>query len=148
MTMSPAAMGLIREGPLVRVDVYDHPAMRGNVPYNAGSLVHESALFLVDTGSQMTFIERSLIASLGLEPTGATVDVLTMAGRISCMSYHAELVLALDKERVPFTTTIVRVDPGEFFPRPRFQGILGRNALHRLKFAYNGSLGTFQISPA
>lgn len=145
MSLSPEAKALVDGGPLIHVDVYEHPAIRGHLPY--GQWPHQSASFLVDTGSAHSFVEKSIIDALGLEPTGIMVPVRTPTGSMECMVYHVELLLRLPLPtgNIPTPTTVLRVETAGFFARPRFQGVLGRGAMHRLCLTYNGPLGTYGL---
>jgi hypothetical protein len=108
----------------------------------------------IDTGSNVTCIDRSLVASLALSPLpGGTVPVTSSSGTTNACRYHVSLgvlnwqsdqLLVLDAD-CPKTMTTPR--PKSFSPgAPDFHVFLGRDVLKHGEFVYAGPAHKFRLT--
>jgi hypothetical protein len=151
VTIEARIKRLIDEGPLVEADLRHHPVSRAGLKDEFALWGEEPSvrvMLLVDTGAKTSLIDKQLAESLKIEPVGG-IDIETASGvEKDCPVYPVELHLKLPSGIVVLSTGVSGLPAGRIISRPgssRFQGLLGRNALQRSRFMYDGAAGTFDI---
>lgn len=97
------------------------------------------ATFLIDTGASMSMVDEACMRTLQLEPTGAAQFHSSSTNGVAQRAavYDVQLILG-----GVATTSTLRVDPLAMMAtaliNQPFEGILGRDVLARLQFAWNG----------
>jgi hypothetical protein len=149
VTLAPEVLDLIQHGPRVTVAVGHHPASaKQKYGLRGETAPSKSVPFLVDTGSPHNILDKKILDDLEIEPTGAFMYIATPAGVVpECPTHRVELRLMLDDGVSPLSTTIVGLPAGDLLGG-RFSGILGRSALQKIRFVYDGAAGTFDIQIA
>lgn len=102
---------------------------------------------LIDTGASNTCIDPSVLAALGLTPTG-TVSVITPstgATPVECNQFDVALVITAPTGPA-FIVGTIAVTENEFLNGQGFHALIGRDVLERCLFGYNGSLGLFTLA--
>lgn len=139
---APAWADLVARGPLVRVTIGQHPAAAAAAIGLEPNPV--PATLLVDTGSQHTIVAPGVIEGLGLEPE-TYIQFATVTGVLhQSPVYRASVRLHLDDGDVVLHTTVAAL-PTSMLDRAPFQGLLGRSALRKIRFLYDGPAGRFEI---
>lgn len=103
---------------------------------------------LVDTGASHTSIEPSILADLGLTPTG-TIEIVTPStgdGTHTCGTYDVDLTIQGRAEEPPLRLSNMRVSTAELFARQGIHALIGRDVLSGCLLVYNGELGYFTLA--
>lgn len=141
-TNSPTPTGLYTQGSLVPVSVA-LPQILQRVMAGQGHAIPgpQAVTALIDTGAQGCCIDHSVAAALGLQPT-RTIQIGSAAGQNPHPVYVVNLALLVNPA--------VSFDPWEVIGVDvRGNGIgalLGRDALARSLFVYNGVLGSWTLA--
>jgi hypothetical protein len=153
--LGPQSYQLIEDGPLVRVELRHHPAaeadMRRHVQLWGEVPSVPPVWFLVDTGARHTIVDQRILDALKLEPYRFTSLETATVVLPDCPTYLAELLMELGTGIAGLRTSVIGLPAGRLLGRqggPKFQGILGRSALQKARFTYDGAAGTFEIAPA
>lgn len=97
------------------------------------------ATLLIDTGASMSMVDESCMRTLQLEPTSATEFHSSSTNGVAQHAAVYDVQLILGGVATPST---LRVDPlamtATALINQPFEGILGRDVLARLQFAWNG----------
>ncbi len=144
--MSHYSASIGPQGPLLSVLVGPTAARRialaaGAVPVPAPALVQ----LLVDTGASMTSIDASIIAQLGLQPTG-TVGILTPSTGATphqCNTYDVEIGIPgyIPGKHIPALPVV----DGHYLSQGH-QGLIGRDVLKDARLIYSGHDGWVGLS--
>jgi Aspartyl protease len=147
VSLDSPALELVKRGPLVRVDVRRHEyAEEGNAEVGLISN-HYDTVFLVDTGSEHSIINRDIADRLMLEPI-RTINIGTGGGILQdCPVFLVQLVLYVQNATISMGTTVAGLpEANQLLPHPNYSAILGRNSLLHCRFVYDGSTGSFDLN--
>jgi hypothetical protein len=98
------------------------------------------ASLLVDTGASISGIDSSVIAQLGLQPTGTTLIRTPSTGATphSCSTYDVSLMIPGPAgTAAPKIFPAIPIVDGQFLPQGH-HGLLGRDALSDAQLIYSG----------
>jgi len=101
--------------------------------------------FLVDTGASSSVVDQSVIAPLGLTPTGYKSCHTPSTGTtaVSLPEYDLGLLLVHDgSQRVFPSLSMVASD----FSMQNIHGLLGRDVLSQCLLVYDGKVGGFALA--
>jgi predicted aspartyl protease len=139
------AQDLLKNGPLVEVNLLAHPTVRATRPKTTSL----AAIFLLDTGAQHTFVEHRLAESLGLEPLRYVPVVGVSQQSDLCPVYLMTIRMAVqdhqgrDVESVDFNGTVIGLESSK--GQVAHQGLLGRDFLRDLRVIYDGRRGIVEL---
>jgi hypothetical protein len=136
---------------VVQVGFHPHPADEELARMRAGhaptaSITHK---MLIDTGAQLTVVEKTVPDFLGLVPLRFQ-EIEGVGGVIvDCPVYRLMIELGVGDRagnhgRVYFLSDIVAVEPAGQVERLHV-GLLGRDFLSHVRFVYDGPKGEFAI---
>lgn len=126
---SPGAGGLAREGPLLDVIV-------------SGPAGAVETLALVDTGSSISSVAADLLERVGGVPA-STRHVWTIAAEPLVIPAHSGVCISTTDGFHMCESTPLVLATGL---QPPIRVLLGRDALERLEFAYDGDTGQWYLS--
>jgi hypothetical protein len=99
--------------------------------------------FLIDSGSGRTHIDASIVAQLSMTPIGSTT-LHGFTGPFVTQEYDAAVMMP-----IPSTDWFLRIGPLRVgvlqLQSPKFDGVLGRDALDFVNFQYSGTLKRFTL---
>lgn len=90
---------------------------------------------LIDTGATCSWIRKEYMAQLGLQPRG-WLDVETVEGDEEAPAYEVSLILG--GVATPLTKRFELLIGGADFKTTPHDGLIGRDILRFLQFAWNG----------
>lgn len=100
----------------------------------------------IDTGTDYTAIDASVLALLGVEPT-EILPMLTTSPVGGAQQFRRFPVsLALAREGFEMLLSAVEVTECVFDPSEGIRGLLGRDVLQHCFFFYDGPKGTFSFA--
>lgn len=145
----PVPLGLVKAGPLVQVSLSPHPSIADTLRARGRPVPQLSVKMMVDTGAELTVVERRLADDLGLVP----VRFIPMIGvsqkpELSPV-YRMSLTLRMSDALgsavdLRFSTDMVGMPSP---PQPaEHRGLIGRDFLMHVRFVYHGPTGDFWIS--
>jgi hypothetical protein len=101
---------------------------------------------LIDTGASCTCVDKWVIQSLALTPSGSTEvhTPSTGAGNPhSCNQYDVSLIIPHSElSRIFHAIPVIESE----FSHQGIDGLLGRDVLNRCLFIYNGELGVYTLA--
>lgn len=103
---------------------------------------------LIDTGASFTSVDPSILANLGLTPTG-TMDIVTPStgqGVHPTDTYDVDFALGATPQEVVLAVSNLRIAAAELFLMQGIHVLIGRDVLSRCLFAYNGATQTFTLA--
>jgi hypothetical protein len=100
---------------------------------------------LIDTGASHTFVDESALAPLGLDPHDSVpYQSASPTASDRCNVYDIALTIGSAAERNQFTLDPLRIHATPYLHQ-RHQGLLGRDVLSRVQFAWNGPAQTIEL---
>jgi hypothetical protein len=102
---------------------------------------------LIDTGASHTSIDPTVLAALGLTPTG-TIEIVTPStgtGTHTADTYDVDFKIYASAEDIPLATSNLRVSACELFLKQGIHALIGRDILSRCVFIYTGSTNSFTV---
>jgi len=101
---------------------------------------------LLDTGASCTCIDPSVLATLGLQPTGTTPMTTPSTGAIAVEAdtYDVSIIIPAGNQQ-PLVRTVMSVCASELLHQG-FHALLGRDILMHCHVTYNGSAGFFTLA--
>jgi len=102
---------------------------------------------LIDTGASHTFVDPSVIAPLGLTPTGPAMPInsaTTGATPANCDQYDVSLFIPCPKD-FPFMKSVIPVGTLDLLASVGLHALIGRDILSECLLVYNGKEGTFAL---
>jgi hypothetical protein len=107
-------------------------------------------LALFDTGVDMTFLDHSVLESLGLEPEPGKASVYTFSTGLkphTANYYRADIrIVYPEPSETDYGARNIVVVESELFLSNGIQAAIGRNVLRNCLFTYNGVLQTFGLT--
>jgi len=103
---------------------------------------------LIDTGASFTSVDPSILANLGLTPTG-TMDVVTPSTGQNVHTtdtYDVDFAMGANPQDVILFVPNLRIAAAELFLMQGIHVLVGRDVLARCLFAYNGATQTFTLA--
>lgn len=134
---------LLDQGPLVEAEIFTDASSFLNIKNNKGFEKYSSVKLLIDTGSNISGLDKNIIQQLSLTPYNGDDVVNGVGGSYSIKRYSCILFLPIFKDKgLP-----IDILAGDYEEAP-FQGILGRDVLQFCHFIYDGTNNTYAISAA
>lgn len=100
---------------------------------------------LIDTGASMTCVDESVLATLGINPTGL-VSLGTAAGPVERPLFPARIAFPEPKLVVDLSRVVAVDLRGQTIDSSPLIALVGRDILHHCQFMYDGSGGFFTLS--
>lgn len=108
---------------------------------------HTSGTFLVDTGASNTVIDTTIIAPLGLTPTGAVMCHTPSTGQVAQAFNQFDVMIVIPGPGTSQAWIIEALPVMESdFSAQGIQGLIGRDMLDRALLIYNGPANHFSIA--
>jgi Aspartyl protease len=105
------------------------------------------AMALLDTGAEVTCLDRSLVQTLGLPFGNITLANLPMAGGLAAGNQYDLDLTILHPGGPHFDWNIRDLPVLELSLGPlAYQALIGRDLLNRTEFLYGGRSGTFTLT--
>jgi predicted aspartyl protease len=104
-----------------------------------------NAKFLIDTGASATCVDRSIIAQLGLLPTGTVQAHTSLTGSTPHTASQFDVGIQLPTRTLPGTIRAMPVVAADLSSQG-FLGLIGRDVLEQCLLIYDGPDGTFTLS--
>jgi hypothetical protein len=104
---------------------------------------------LIDTGADGTCIDRSVLTTLGLTPTGSVKVRTPSTGAVPHEADQYDvglLVPGATTQTPPLMISNLAVLCAELFQPQGFHALIGRDILARCLFTYNGDTGLFTLA--
>lgn len=134
---------LLEQGPLIEAELFPDEESFLKLKNFGTAEPHARVKLLVDTGSNISGIDRSVIHVLSLVPYQQHVEewVRGEAGSWQVKRYNCVLYLPIFKTKA----LTVEVLEGDFSSAP-YDGIIGRDVLRFCDFRYDGQRNVFTLS--
>jgi predicted aspartyl protease len=103
---------------------------------------------LIDTGASFSSVEPTVLAALGLTPTG-TIDFVTPStgqNVVTTDTYDVDVVIYKGPKDPPLSMPNLRVAACELFLRQGIHALIGRDILSKCILIYNGELNEFSLA--
>jgi len=138
------------EGPMVNAALGVSEARRAALQA-AGQTVPDFVPIraLLDTGASCTCVDPSVIAALGLTPTGSISMITPSTGATPHQSAEYDAALAIPAAvpgQAPLLFPTIGVVESDLFAAQGFHALIGRNVLANCIFHYNGATGLFTLA--
>ncbi len=134
---------LLDHGPLVEAEIFSNVSSFLNIKNNKGFEKYSRVKLLIDTGSNISGLDKNIIDQLSLVQYMGDDIVNGVGGSYAIKRYSCILFLPIFKDKgLP-----IDILGGEYQDAP-FQGILGRDVLQFCHFIYDGKNDKYTISAA
>jgi hypothetical protein len=103
---------------------------------------------LIDTGASFSSVEPTVLASLGLTPTG-TIDFVTPStgqAVVTTDTYDVDVVIYKGPNDPPLSMPNLRVAACQLFLRQGIHALIGRDILSKCVLIYNGEVNMFTLA--
>lgn len=101
---------------------------------------------LIDTGASGTCVDPSVLAALGLTPTGQVPVCSATSGTTPVMCDQYDVALMIPSPTGPFVAQTIPVTAHQLLAAQGFHALLGRDVLSRCVFIYNGTTHLFTLA--
>lgn len=103
---------------------------------------------LIDTGASGTCVDPSVLAQLGLTPTGSTLinTPTTGAQPVQADTYDVSLSIYALQGHPPLTHQTIPVVQAELLASQGFHALIGRDVLKECLLTYDGRSGLFSLA--
>jgi hypothetical protein len=147
--VTPAPLGLVLAGPLVKVTLGPHPDDAKATAAAGGTPKTMDHYLMVDTGAQSTVVENVVAQALGLIPI-RYVQVMGVSGKAEdCPLYRMSVTISMVEDgtggqgQAFFVANVAGVASP---PKPlTHTGLLGRDFLQYVRLLYDGPKGEFEL---
>jgi hypothetical protein len=127
-------------GPVVEAEVHSSEQSFLNIKNFHTSESFSKVRLLIDTGSNISGLDRRVIKHLGLEKYTLSATVDGVGGLHELSRYKCVLYLSIFQDKA----LPIDVIEGNYENAP-YQGIIGRDVLRFCSFTYDGWSNTFKI---
>lgn len=131
---------LLDLGPVVETEIFPDAASFLNVKNNKGFEKYSRIKMLIDTGSNISGLDRSIIYQLGLKQYEGDEQVNGVGGQYNLKRYSCILYLPIFRDKA----LPIDVLEGDYSEAP-FMGILGRDVLQFCQFTYDGWNNSYKL---
>ena len=107
----------------------------------------QGCLALLDTGASHSCVDPTILAALGLSPTGS-VSVLTASSGTTphaCRQFDVALVIFMDNQQIHLASLTIPVMELDLVNQG-FGALIGRDVLSQGLLVYNGKRGELMLS--
>jgi hypothetical protein len=104
---------------------------------------------LIDTGARGTAVDRTVVQSLGIPPSGTVLVHTSSTGQtpVRCNQFAVAVGIVMDDDHVHYPVRGVILQVTEMdLSRQNIQGLIGRDVLDQGIFLYNGCHRTLTLA--
>lgn len=139
---------IVHDGPIVQIGIRIS-APRGLALAKAKLPIPPAVITtgLIDTGASITCIDKSVIAKLGLVPTGSCPIYSASSGTAPqrCDLYDVSLTIFMDASQVQIASLTIPVAEIDL-SQAAFDALIGRDVLQKALMVYNGAAATVSLT--
>jgi hypothetical protein len=107
-----------------------------------------SGIFLLDTGASITSVDTTLVAPLGLAPTGSVLVHTPSTGQTPQSFNQYDVMLIIPGQTTQHAPWVIEAMPvmESDFSAQNIQGLIGRDVLARAVLIHNGPASQFTLA--
>jgi hypothetical protein len=127
-------------GPIIEAEVHTNELSFLSIKNHQGYDVYSKVKLLIDTGSNISGLDRQYISRLQLSAYADTATVDGMGGLYELRRYRCILYLPIFRDKA----LPIDVVEGDYSHSP-YHGVIGRDVLRFCSFTYDGWSNTFKL---